>query len=223
MTWSPRSRHRARRVIETVDRRGRGRRGCRGCRRCRGRGHWRRGAGSGERTTRASSPRPSTTGRTTGDSFDRQRRRFSTHNLDLSCPVAIVALFGSWTEHCSPSGAFRRARMRKRRRPARRRPPLHRDLTFARASARHARGALRSPRRRGSRRLTQSREDVIEKDREDLHGWATPRSCCARWAGSATSPSASRSSRILTGAVILYDYGLAWAGTAAVPHRLAAR
>jgi amino acid transporter len=61
-----------------------------------------------------------------------------------------------------------------------------------------------------------SREDVIEKDREDLHQLGYAQELLRSMGGFSNFAISFSIISILTGAVILYDYGLAWAGTAAV-------
>ena len=68
-----------------------------------------------------------------------------------------------------------------------------------------------------------SREEVLQKDREDLHKLGYAQELYRSMGGFSNFAISFSIISILTGAVILYDYGLAWAGTAAVAHRLAAR
>ena len=73
--------------------------------------------------------------------------------------------------------------------------------------------------------MTQPRpaKSVIEQDVEDLHGLGYAQELFRSMGGFSNFAISFSIISILTGAVILYDYGLAWAGTAAVVHRLAAR
>ena len=61
-----------------------------------------------------------------------------------------------------------------------------------------------------------SREEVIERDREDLHKLGYAQELLRSMGGFSNFAISFSIISILTGAVILYDYGLAWAGTAAV-------
>ena len=68
-----------------------------------------------------------------------------------------------------------------------------------------------------------SREDVIQQDVADLHKLGYAQELFRSMGGFSNFAISFSIISILTGAVILYDYGLAWAGTAAVLDRLAAR
>ena len=61
-----------------------------------------------------------------------------------------------------------------------------------------------------------SRDEVIERDREDLHKLGYAQELLRSMGGFSNFAISFSIISILTGAVILYDYGLAWAGTAAV-------
>jgi len=61
-----------------------------------------------------------------------------------------------------------------------------------------------------------SREDVISQDVKDLHGLGYAQELYRSMGGFSNFAISFSIISILTGAVILYDYGLAWAGTAAV-------
>jgi amino acid transporter len=61
-----------------------------------------------------------------------------------------------------------------------------------------------------------SREDVISQDTKDLHGLGYAQELLRTMGGFSNFAISFSIISILTGAVILYDYGLAWAGTAAV-------
>ncbi len=61
-----------------------------------------------------------------------------------------------------------------------------------------------------------SREDVIRQDVRDLHGLGYAQELFRTMGGFSNFAISFSIISILTGAVILYDYGLAWAGTAAV-------
>jgi len=61
-----------------------------------------------------------------------------------------------------------------------------------------------------------SREEVLQKDREDLHKLGYAQELYRSMGGFSNFAISFSIISILTGAVILYDYGLAWAGTAAV-------
>ena len=61
-----------------------------------------------------------------------------------------------------------------------------------------------------------SREEVIESDRADLHKLGYAQELLRSMGGFSNFAISFSIISILTGAVILYDYGLAWAGTAAV-------
>jgi amino acid transporter len=63
--------------------------------------------------------------------------------------------------------------------------------------------------------MTQSREDVIQQDVRDLHGLGYAQELLRSMGGFSNFAISFSIISILTGAVILYDYGLAWAGTAA--------
>ncbi len=63
--------------------------------------------------------------------------------------------------------------------------------------------------------MTQSREDVIQKDVQDLHRLGYAQELFRSMGGFSNFAISFSIISILTGAVILYDYGLAWAGTAA--------
>ncbi len=61
-----------------------------------------------------------------------------------------------------------------------------------------------------------SREDVIRQDVKDLHSMGYAQELFRNMGGFSNFAISFSIISILTGAVILYDYGLAWAGTAAV-------
>ena len=61
-----------------------------------------------------------------------------------------------------------------------------------------------------------TREEVLERDREDLHKLGYAQELYRSMGGFSNFAISFSIISILTGAVILYDYGLAWAGTAAV-------
>jgi amino acid transporter len=61
-----------------------------------------------------------------------------------------------------------------------------------------------------------TREEVLERDREDLHQLGYAQELYRSMGGFSNFAISFSIISILTGAVILYDYGLAWAGTAAV-------
>ena len=61
-----------------------------------------------------------------------------------------------------------------------------------------------------------SREEAIERDRADLHKLGYAQELLRSMGGFSNFAISFSIISILTGAVILYDYGLAWAGTAAV-------
>ena len=61
-----------------------------------------------------------------------------------------------------------------------------------------------------------SREDVIKQDIADLHKLGYAQELFRSMGGFSNFAISFSIISILTGAVILYDYGLAWAGTAAV-------
>ncbi len=63
--------------------------------------------------------------------------------------------------------------------------------------------------------MTQSREDVIQQDVQDLHKLGYAQELFRTMGGFSNFAISFSIISILTGAVILYDYGLAWAGTAA--------
>ena len=62
-----------------------------------------------------------------------------------------------------------------------------------------------------------------QQDVKDLHGLGYAQELLRTMGGFSNFAISFSIISILTGAVILYDYGLAWAGTAAVDDRLAAR
>ena len=64
--------------------------------------------------------------------------------------------------------------------------------------------------------MTQTREDKIKQDVADLHGLGYAQELFRSMGGFSNFAISFSIISILTGAVILYDYGLAWAGTAAV-------
>ncbi len=64
--------------------------------------------------------------------------------------------------------------------------------------------------------MTQSRDDVIQQDIADLHKLGYAQELFRSMGGFSNFAISFSIISILTGAVILYDYGLAWAGTAAV-------
>jgi amino acid transporter len=64
--------------------------------------------------------------------------------------------------------------------------------------------------------MTQTREDKIKQDVTDLHGLGYAQELFRSMGGFSNFAISFSIISILTGAVILYDYGLAWAGTAAV-------
>jgi len=59
-----------------------------------------------------------------------------------------------------------------------------------------------------------SREDVIQQDVHDLHRLGYAQELFRSMGGFSNFAISFSIISILTGAVILYDYGLAWAGTA---------
>jgi amino acid transporter len=63
--------------------------------------------------------------------------------------------------------------------------------------------------------MTQSREEAIQQDVQDLHGLGYAQELLRSMGGFSNFAISFSIISILTGAVILYDYGLAWAGTAA--------
>jgi len=63
--------------------------------------------------------------------------------------------------------------------------------------------------------MTRSREDVIQQDVRDLHGLGYAQELLRSMGGFSNFAISFSIISILTGAVILYDYGLAWSGTAA--------
>src|SRR5690242_10461344 len=77
--------------------------------------------------------------------------------------------------------------------------------------------ALRAIPRVGSRRphMTRSREEAIQQDVQDLHRLGYAQELFRSMGGFSNFAISFSIISILTGAVILYDYGLAWAGTAA--------
>src|SRR6476646_3057209 len=64
--------------------------------------------------------------------------------------------------------------------------------------------------------MTQTREDKIKQDVSDLHRLGYAQELFRSMGGFSNFAISFSIISILTGAVILYDYGLAWAGTAAV-------
>jgi len=64
--------------------------------------------------------------------------------------------------------------------------------------------------------MAQSRDDVIQQDIADLHKLGYAQELFRSMGGFSNFAISFSIISILTGAVILYDYGLAWAGTAAV-------
>jgi amino acid transporter len=64
--------------------------------------------------------------------------------------------------------------------------------------------------------MTQTREEKIKQDVADLHGLGYAQELFRSMGGFSNFAISFSIISILTGAVILYDYGLAWAGTAAV-------
>jgi amino acid transporter len=64
--------------------------------------------------------------------------------------------------------------------------------------------------------MAQSRDDVIQQDIADLHKLGYAQELLRSMGGFSNFAISFSIISILTGAVILYDYGLAWAGTAAV-------
>src|SRR5689334_15513100 len=64
--------------------------------------------------------------------------------------------------------------------------------------------------------MTQSRDDVIKQDVADLHRLGYAQELFRSMGGFSNFAISFSIISVLTGAVILYDYGLAWAGTAAV-------
>ena len=64
--------------------------------------------------------------------------------------------------------------------------------------------------------MARSREDVIREDVADLHKLGYAQELFRSMGGFSNFAISFSIISILTGAVILYDYGLAWAGTAAV-------
>jgi len=64
--------------------------------------------------------------------------------------------------------------------------------------------------------MTRSREDVINQDTKDLHQLGYAQELLRSMGGFSNFAISFSIISILTGAVIIYDYGLAWAGTAAV-------
>ena len=63
---------------------------------------------------------------------------------------------------------------------------------------------------------SRSREDVIQQDVADLHKLGYAQELFRSMGGFSNFAISFSIISILTGAVILYDYGLAWSGTAAV-------
>ena len=64
--------------------------------------------------------------------------------------------------------------------------------------------------------MARTREEVIQQDVHDLHGLGYAQELYRTMGGFSNFAISFSIISILTGAVILYDYGLAWAGTAAV-------
>ncbi len=64
--------------------------------------------------------------------------------------------------------------------------------------------------------MTQSRDDQIAQDVKDLHGLGYAQELYRTMGGFSNFAISFSIISILTGAVILYDYGLAWGGTAAI-------
>src|SRR5512138_1533703 len=64
--------------------------------------------------------------------------------------------------------------------------------------------------------MGRSREDLIKQDVHDLHRLGYAQELFRSMGGFSNFAISFSIISILTGAVILYDYGLAWAGTAAV-------
>jgi len=64
--------------------------------------------------------------------------------------------------------------------------------------------------------MTQTRDEKIKQDVADLHGLGYAQELFRSMGGFSNFAISFSIISILTGAVILYDYGLAWAGTAAV-------
>src|SRR6266705_2577149 len=64
--------------------------------------------------------------------------------------------------------------------------------------------------------MAQRREEVIQQDVRDLHQLGYAQELFRSMGGFSNFAISFSIISILTGAVILYDYGLAWAGTAAV-------
>src|SRR5213596_1823298 len=64
--------------------------------------------------------------------------------------------------------------------------------------------------------MTKSREELIQQDVHDLHSLGYAQELFRSMGGFSNFAISFSIISILTGAVILYDYGLAWAGTAAV-------
>src|SRR5207244_4706620 len=67
----------------------------------------------------------------------------------------------------------------------------------------------------GGRVVMASREEAIRQDVTDLHGLGYAQELVRTMGGFSNFAISFSIISILTGAVILYDYGLAWAGTAA--------
>ena len=63
--------------------------------------------------------------------------------------------------------------------------------------------------------MTRSREEAIQQDVQDLHRLGYAQELFRSMGGFSNFAISFSIISILTGAVILYDYGLAWAGTAA--------
>src|SRR6185503_4779171 len=68
----------------------------------------------------------------------------------------------------------------------------------------------------GGRVAMPSREEAIRQDVQDLHGLGYAQQLVRTMGGFSNFAISFSIISILTGAVILYDYGLAWAGKAAV-------
>src|SRR2546423_3656919 len=108
------------------------------------------------------------------------------------------------------AGELRPRARKEARRPV---PPL-----LAGARARSACQPRRRP-RVGSREIpnmTRTREEAIQQDVHDLHRLGYAQELFRSMGGFSNFAISFSIISILTGAVILYDYGLAWAGTAAV-------
>ena len=68
-----------------------------------------------------------------------------------------------------------------------------------------------------------TREEIIKQDVHDLHRLGYAQELFRTMGGFSNFAISFSIISILTGAVILFDYGLAWGGPAASTHRLAAR